>query len=103
VTKAELQFSVTQGPKQTFFILIRKSNSVALSAQTAMQAAVNWDFGSPVVVDVTDTVQAWCKGQMPDYGWIIRGANESFEHDNKNAKCLITPPKVVVTYYDYQY
>jgi len=97
VSKAELKFSVINGVKQTFYILIRKSNSNNLSAPTEMQAAVNWDFGSPVVVDVTATVQAWCTGKMPNYGWIIRGANENYDHDNTKALCAITLPELIVT------
>jgi hypothetical protein len=56
-----------------------------------------WGFGQTISVDLTAVVQAWCGGQTPYYGLIIRGNNESFAHNTDKNSCLITSPELVLT------
>jgi len=103
VTKAVLRFYVTQGQKKNFYILRRDSSSDALSVPATTVATVaGWEFGLNIEVDVTALIQAWCTGQTPNYGLIIRGADESFSHDNTKARCVITPPQLVITKITYK-
>ena len=103
VTKAVLRFAVTQGTKQTLYVLRRDAPGDTLSVPATTVATVaSWGFGSTIEVDVTAVVQAWCTGQAPNRGLIIRGGDESFGHDNTKARCTITPPELVITQTNYQ-
>jgi hypothetical protein len=98
VSKAVLHFAVTQGTKQNFYILRRSSSSDAFSAPATTVATISsWGFGPDIAVDITAVVQAWCTGQTPNYGLIIRGADEGYSHNNVKARCILTPPQIVIT------
>jgi hypothetical protein len=98
VTKAVLRFAVTQGAKQTLYVLRRDASGDALSVAATTVATIGaWEFGPTIEVDVTAVVQAWCTGQSPNYGLIIRGGNENYDHNNVKARCLITQPQLVIT------
>ncbi len=98
VTKAVLRFAVTQGTKQPLYVLRRDAPGDTLSVPATTVATVaSWGFGSTIEVDVTAVVQAWCTGQAPNRGLIIRGGDESFGHDNAKARCTITPPELIIT------
>jgi hypothetical protein len=104
VTKAMLRFGVlSYAKKQTFFVLRRDAAGDTLSVPTTTLATIdNWVFGHTIEVDVTATVQAWCTGQAPNLGLIIRGGDESFAHDNTNALCAILAPELVITRTEYK-
>jgi hypothetical protein len=99
VVKAELRFSVNQGTKQTLSILRRDSESGdAIEGPATLLASLdNWVWGQDLVVDVTPTVKAWDKEPLSMHGFIVRGGNESFTHDNANGICLISSPQLVIT------
>ncbi len=98
VTKALLRFAVTQGVKQTLYVLRRDAPGDALGVAATTVATIGaWEFGHTNEVDVTAVVQAWCTGQSPNYGLIIRGGNENYDHNNVKARCLITPPEILVS------
>ncbi len=103
VTKAVLRLSVNQGQKQTLYILRRDAPGDDLGvAATPVATIGSWGFGPTIEVDVTAVVQAWCTGQAPNYGLIIRGGDEGYAHNNVNARCLITQPQLVITKINYK-
>lgn len=103
VTKAVLRFSVNQGTKQTLFVLRRDAPGDALDVPATTVATIGaWEFGPTIEVDVTAVVQAWCTGQAPNYGLIIRGGDEGHAHNNVEARCLITQPQLVITKINYK-
>ncbi len=103
VTKASLRFSVDHGTKQVLYIQRRDAPGDAFSVPATTVATIGaWEFGQTIEVDVTAVVQAWCTGQAPNHGLIIRGGNESYNHDNVEARCLITQPQIVITKIKYQ-
>jgi hypothetical protein len=103
VTKAILYFSVNQGTKQTLYILRRDAPGDALDVPATTVATIGaWEFGPTIQVDVTAVVQAWCTGQAPNYGLIIRGGDEGYAHNNVEARCLITQPQLVITKINYK-
>ena len=98
VTKAVLRFAVTQGTKQTLYVLRRDAPGDAFGvAATTVATIGSWEFGHTNEIDVTAVVQAWCTGQAPNHGLIIRGGNENYDHNNVKARCLITQPQIVIT------
>jgi hypothetical protein len=104
VTKAVLRFGVlSYAKKQTFFVLRRDAAGDTLSVPTTTLATIdNWVFSQTIEVDVTATVQAWCTGQAPNHGLIIRGGDESFAHNDTNALCAISTPELVITRTEYK-
>jgi hypothetical protein len=101
VTKAVLRFTVISGIKQAFYIL-RRDDTADWGKTTPVTTVASWGFGSPVEVDITPLVQAWCTGQSPNHGLIIRGGDESFAHNNANAQCVISTPELVITRTEYK-
>ena len=99
LVKAELHFSANQGRKQTLSILRRDSESsdVIEGPATLLANLDNWVWGQNLVIDVTPTVKAWDKDLTSMHGFIVRGGNESFTHDNANGICLISSPQLVIT------
>lgn len=99
LVKAELHFSAIQGRKQTLSILRRDSESSdAFEGPATLLANLdNWVWGQNLVIDVTPTVKAWDKDLTSMHGFIIRGGNESFTHDNVKGICLISSPQLVIT------
>jgi hypothetical protein len=104
VTKAVLRFGVlSYAKKQTFYVLRRDAAGDTLSVPTTTLATIdNWTFSQTIEVDVTATVQAWCTGQAPNHGLIIRGGDESFAHNDTNAQCAISTPELVITRTEYK-
>jgi hypothetical protein len=104
VTKAVLRFGVlSYAKKQTFFVLRCDAAGDTLSVPTTTLATIdNWVFSQTIEVDITATVQAWCTGQAPNHGLIIRGGDESFAHNNTNAQCAISAPELVITRTEYK-
>ena len=67
VTKALLRFAVTQGAKQTLYVLRRDAPGDAFGVAATTVATIGaWEFGHTNEVDVTAVVQAWCTGQSPE-------------------------------------
>lgn len=103
VTKAVLRFSVVSfAKKQPFYLLRRDGAGDGLDVPATPLATINWEFGHTVEIDITPTVQAWCTGQAPNHGLIIRGGDEGFAHNNDNALCAISSPEIVITRIQYQ-
>lgn len=103
VTKAVLHFTVNQGTKQALHVLRRDAPGDDIGVASTLIATIGtWDFGQSIDVDVTSVVQAWCTGQAPNRGFIIRGGNENFDHDNVKARCLITAPELIITRINYK-
>lgn len=101
VTKAVLRISVISGIKQAFYIL-RRDDAADWGKTTPVATVASWGFGPPVEVDITPLVQAWCTGQLPNHGLIIRGGDESFAHNNANAQCVLANPELVITRTEYK-
>ena len=99
LVKAELHLSPIEGRKQTLSILRRDSESgdVIEGPATLLANLDNWVLGQNLVIDVTPTVKAWDKDLTSMHGFIVRGGNEGFNHDNANGICLISSPRLVIT------
>ena len=99
MTKAVLRFAVTQGTKQTLYVLRRDAPGDAISVAATTVATIGaWEFGRTIEVDVTAVVQAWCTGQTPELRPDHQGRQrEATPTTTSRPAVVITQPQLVIT------
>jgi hypothetical protein len=96
IVKAELRLTVLQGTQQNLYLqLLETSNENGPASPVAV--INNWTVGNQVSVDVTQAVRLWCTGQKSNFGFVLKGPNEAFNHNNLKAISYIGLPKLVLT------
>jgi hypothetical protein len=96
ILKAELQFTCVQGRSQTLHLHVLDSAD-DFGPMSLVATLHSWSLGKQISVDVTQAVKAWCAGQKNNYGFILQGPNEAYDHNNIEAITYINVPKLVVT------
>lgn len=104
VVKAELQFNITQGTKQTIGVGVRESKSDELNVPiTGIATMSSWEFGQQINVDVTKAVQDWCSGSKENYGFVISGQEGNWgAENNEHHIAYVSMPKLVITMIQYK-
>jgi hypothetical protein len=70
----------------------------ALPQQPGKWGKGEFTDGGDLVVNVTAIVQDWMSGRLPNYGFMLIGPDELFEHDNNRQESLYGELRLVVHY-----